>query len=669
MTHMREKMPQQGTSSFTRVSFPRVSKVVLRNFTLFTRQREVTVEVTDGVFCLAGANGLGKSTFLLAVTFGLTGIVPERSFASVDSYYSDSKEFSSDFFSGRIGEHDRDTAEISLTVKVGERSLTLTRGMFETNQLRAFVIRDHRDTVVFDAADMSPTDRHRRYEQEIVSRSGLSSFEQLVFLQHFVLMFDERRHLLFWDPRALEQTLYLAFGIAPGEASQADALRQKIQKAESLARNANWQASELRKKINSLVETSKKVSGRRLDKLEDKLQTLEKAKNAAQSRVDRIKGDLDDVQVTLADLSAKQTGLQARYTQMFSNHVAKTATIAMHPVVVASKRDGSCSICGSSGAEVIRGIETRVTGQSCPLCGSTLGDTEQKKGLATLRKLDSELDTVSQRLAEVTAKRQRLLGELDECSHGLQKAQVALDGFATENAEILNQVRIKASPGVQDLVNEYTRHMNNHLNVKVQKYKERDEHKRKLDALRRDLQVRYSQAEGVFLPMFKDLAGSFLGIDLDIRLTPTASAGLSLVLDVRGSPRKQHHQLSESQRFFIDIALRMALAQFMSSPDAPAGLYIDTPEGSLDIAYETRAGQMFSQFASKGYSILMTANINGSRLLTAMAEQCGARRMHVQRMTTWTDLSDVQQKEDRLFEEVFKKIKEALGKGGKRAQG
>jgi DNA repair exonuclease SbcCD ATPase subunit len=131
---------------------------------LFTLEREVTVEITDGVFCLAGANGLGKSTFLLAVTFGLTGIVPDRAFESVESYYSDSKEFSSGFFSGRIGEHDRDTAEISLTVKVGEHSLVLTRGMFETNQLRAFQVLGHDGTVVLDTADMNPTDRHRKYE-------------------------------------------------------------------------------------------------------------------------------------------------------------------------------------------------------------------------------------------------------------------------------------------------------------------------------------------------------------------------------------------------------------------------------------------------------------------------------------------------------------------------
>jgi DNA repair exonuclease SbcCD ATPase subunit len=269
----------------------------------------------------------------------------------------------------------------------------------------------------------------------------------------------------------------------------------------------------------------------------------------------------------------------------------------------------------------------------------------------------------------VVAKRQRLLEELDKCSHALRKAQVAVDEFVTDNAAIIEQIRARASTGVQAVIDDYTTRMNDFLATKREKYKERDDYRRKLGALRKNLQVRYSAAEGIFLPIFTALAGSFLGIDLDVRFVTTPSTGVGLVLDMRGSSRRQYHQLSESQRFFIDIALRMALAQFMSSPEGPASLYIDTPEGSLDVAYETRAGQMFSQFARNGHGIVMTANINGSRLLTAMAEQCGPRRMHVQRMTTWTELSDVQQKEERLFQEVFAAIEKALRKGGKRVQG
>ena len=73
------------------------------------------------------------------------------------------------------------------------------------------------------------------------------------------------------------------------------------------------------------------------------------------------------------------------------------------------------------------------------------------------------------------------------------------------------------------------------------------------------------------------------------------------MLSLEDQARARSNDVSESQRFFLDIALRMALAEFMS-PDG-ATLLIDTPEGSLDITYEARAGQMFSDFAARGNAI------------------------------------------------------------------
>ncbi len=86
-------------------------------------------------------------------------------------------------------------------------------------------------------------------------------------------------------------------------------------------------------------------------------------------------------------------------------------------------------------------------------------------------------------------------------------------------------------------------------------------------------------------------------------------------LEVKSSARRHTYQLSESQRFFVDIALRMALINHMSSKSTKGVLLIDTPEGSLDIAYENRAVDMFADFVELGYGIIMTANINSSRLL------------------------------------------------------
>ena len=89
-------------------------------------------------------------------------------------------------------------------------------------------------------------------------------------------------------------------------------------------------------------------------------------------------------------------------------------------------------------------------------------------------------------------------------------------------------------------------------------------------------------------------------------------------------------------------------------------MLIDTPEGSLDIAYESRAGQMFADFVTQGYSVIMTANINTSHLLLKMAEMCGKDMMKIERMTDWTTLSIVQQQEQDIIKKAIDEIEKRL---------
>jgi ABC-type cobalamin transport system ATPase subunit len=178
--------------------------------------------------------------------------------------------------------------------------------------------------------------------------------------------------------------------------------------------------------------------------------------------------------------------------------------------------------------------------------------------------------------------------------------------------------------------------------------------------IQRTLQAQYAAAEQEFVPLFTKLAHLFLGMELDVQMEASDATGLSLVIAVRGTFRRQPHNLSESQRFFLDIALRMAITQFISSSEAKGGMFIDTPEGSLDIAYEKRAGDMLAQFVNSGHQVIMTANLNSSKLLLALAKNCKRERMQVSRMMDWADLSDVQIAESDLFEQAFSDISTAL---------
>ena len=125
------------------LNFPRVSRVQLRAFSLFVLQPDLDIEIPRRVFCLAGANGLGKSTFLSAVNYGLTGFVPDpdKTFLSSTEYLEHHRHkanYSDDFFSGRIVEKDREEAAITLSIEIGDTRAQITRGIFTPSGLREF---------------------------------------------------------------------------------------------------------------------------------------------------------------------------------------------------------------------------------------------------------------------------------------------------------------------------------------------------------------------------------------------------------------------------------------------------------------------------------------------------------------------------------------------------
>jgi ABC-type phosphate transport system ATPase subunit len=136
-------------------------------------------------------------------------------------------------------------------------------------------------------------------------------------------------------------------------------------------------------------------------------------------------------------------------------------------------------------------------------------------------------------------------------------------------------------------------------------------------------------------------------------------AGFGLEMRMNDQLRMQAESVSESQRFFLDIALRMALTEMITS--GPATLMIDTPEGSLDITYEARAGAMLARFVEGANRLIVTANLRSSELVLRLARLQTRANMQLARMTEWTDLSEVQQAEETLFTNAYESIEEALG--------
>jgi AAA domain len=637
-------------------NLPVLTKVQLQSFSLYRNHRSIDISVRPGVFCLAGANGLGKSSFLAAVNFAYTGIVasPRRSFRLVNDYYSDSLAYSRRYFDGRIEQEDRPEANVTLSFRIGTHGYQITRNLFEPEALRGLSIVDENGTNILDASNFDPAQRHVLYKNRIVEDCNLPSFEYFVFMQHFLLTFDERRHALFWDDRAANVALYLAFGVEPEDTITAERLRREIDSADSNARNAQWQATLARNRLNAVA--GKDVPG--LQELREAHERLIQRADDAREEVDLAQRAVQDAELKAAEESARHLALRREYDSVFSKRLVSHRDPAMHPTVRLSLAQHICDICGTESEEAMGAIEAALASHVCPLCSSPIQPSDEDVDVNELQQVDDDLAAAKMAVETAQARLDRLRADASRISQTAADTAEELSNFESSNSEQMSAL-LSSGPEIaqqrRELESEYRRAV-----------ERRDEHRGRRDALRDELDpllsaftAAYQEGETQFVPRFRRLAKRFIGLDLDVGLYQQKGT-YGLTLEVQGERRRETTELSESQRFFLDIALRMALAQHMSEHDSPAGLMVDTPEGSLDIAYEARAGDMFADFVHDGFNLVMTANINSSQLLIRLAERCGTDLMQLVRMTEWTPLTEVQAEEEDLFNRAYQQIETEL---------
>ena len=124
--------------------------------------------------------------------------------------------------------------------------------------------------------------------------------------------------------------------------------------------------------------------------------------------------------------------------------------------------------------------------------------------------------------------------------------------------------------------------------------------------------------------------------------------------------RQQSTNVSESQRFFLDQAFRMALIELFTSVSGSPTFYIaETPEGSLDLAYERNVANMYLEFSNAGHSIIITSNLNSSNFLqslyAAMDDEKSAGKRTLD-LLKYGKLTNVQNREKQEFDQRYSQL-------------
>lgn len=635
-------------------NFPIIKNIKINHFDIYRKKKYIDIDIDKNVFCLVGANGLGKSTFITIVNYALTGIVknPKRKFSSYGSlpkFYNDSKRFSGDYFDGRVNEDNYGLAEVVLTFTVDKYEYKIKRGFFDSDdELRAFSKKELETGQELITSDSELGDQ---YKKHIVSDLHLSEFAQFVFLQLHVFTFDETHQLLFWDESIMERVLYLFFGVDALKAKQADELRKKYNKYGSDARNLQSQITQTRNQLKEIENEKPTVDlnkSENIELYETHKMLLSETDNIMET-LSGISEKINHTELNISDFSLKATAKRSEYEAIFNKTLNNNIQIEKNPIIIQILNDLKLRICASKEYEdLVEQLITKIRGE----CGNISSDKDYYQ---ELQEIDSELSELSNKLKSAQDRRKRLIDEEAKHTQELDYKRLKIDEIEKDNDDLLRMIR-SSSDEKSPLIKNYEDQIERLSTQKDKAYKERDKAKKAMEPLEKELNQGYIEAESKFIPVFNRYAKSFLGLNININLI-LKKDGARLSIDIGDSLRSNAYQLSESQRYFIDIALRMALIELCTQSST---ILIDTPEGSLDIAYESRAGKMFADFSQGLNQSMLTANINSSQLLLELAHICKNERMQIERMTEWTELSDVQLAEIHRIEYAYDTIEKIL---------
>lgn len=640
------------------INLPNIVRLELTNFSLYC-ERNMIMDFSKPVSCLMGANGIGKSTLLNCINFAITGkIAPTgKKLKSIDAL-DRGNNYYLQYFDGRISEIDKDDASTRIVFMLGDKIIEIARNFFPSNSIFDYKL------------DGESRDPHN-YESDVVNFSNLCNYAQFVFLQLKVLTFDESRDCLFWNPSILTPTIFLCLGESVYNAERADVLSREIQKVNSRIRNVQWEISKQSARLTTLVEEKSKSEDNHRshytvedeasakNEYEDINTSLEEADSSYQGYLI----EQQKIYARITELTVEKVHLKKEYEVFYSELYSGKEHLYRSPIIMSLTSDG-CPICHAIHQKLPEHIEHAIEHNTCPLCGERIPEMTmgQSDIIDRLAKIDDNLTAIEDKLEKLILRQEtveKLIYDLKKRIEEFKKRKESIEekcySFLIDGkADDTWDSRIKA---LQDSISEIEIEKDKHI-------ENRDRLKAEYDSLCVSLERIYFKVQVDFLPIFKKFAKEFTGLDLDMTLISVTDDGRKMfkfTLQIDDTNRDNEFELSESQRFFIDIALRMAMVTFVCKrAGISTSMLIDTPEGSLDIAYETNAGSMFYEYIAEGQKMIITANLNSSGLIQTLAERTKLPKFELINMLKWAKLSSVQNTHFELFEASISTIEGKL---------
>ncbi len=638
------------------ISLPIYHQISIDNYQMFPGDKDspgLTHTFGPGLHLVAGVNGLGKSTLLLALYHGVVGPASIKN----DEYGVPRPEIVPRRFLDRFRKRVADAARSSTLI------IRFSLGSDEFS-----VCRSLNDLSIIDWSlnDISQPAEEDNYESAVIAAMCVSSFADVLILLNLVVFMFEERSLLIWTPLAQRNVLRALF--MPPEKAEALAKRaQKVATCNSTYRNLLTIANRDRRKLNRLrtaLDIGDSVSAeyhslqKSIAKQAERLKELYALRSEADDARTECRSVLEVAKFNFDDYLREIEALKlTRVANAFPS-----SPDAGRYVVDRLLGDKSCLVCGAEDGPLVFRWIAAVTDGDCIVCGAP---QESQDSTTPLEAIDAE--RISQ-----------LENRLNSARQAMESAQREFDSKRSEYGAIqaqIDQLLIKRRADETRV-----KQLAGTLPPTPSELRALEERVASQDQTLNELKAEQTDAEDAFSAVFLEFQKTINNLADQIRErfsvriseflleraeisfnTTRASIGesgrsyewpafrLSMTSGTfdNPSPRLDRSEVSMSQGEFIDLAFRLALVE-VAAGNGPATLIFDAPEASLDALFMRRAGAFLARFAEHhdDNRLIVTSNLTNADMIPALfgayvAEAGDPSPLTIPRKERWSRVIDL----------------------------
>ncbi len=633
-----------------KILLPDIKSIHLKNFTLFPGNLDYKYEFVHGVNIVLGGNGMGKTTFVNLLRYGIIGLY--RKDFGFTRTYRDKKiekriELPEDYFTNRMDATIAvdDSAEMTIVFRLGDTQFEVKRDIHDFLLREVNLIENGKEILLkgevlrqskYERVDDDEKKRYLQfcYEEAVAKKANVYDFDDFIFLINEVLYFGEDRKLILWDEHGedIQERLSSKYFNDPNLDNKREEANRQTKYYNSLSRHRSEDIRAINKVIESIEFDS--PDKKKIKEFVDNLIKLQRKAEKKAEQLDRIhdlRESVDNEQRLLRKaintLEIEIDELDGEVSQL-KGVIAARAWIKPNPqyeIYLANiTKNEHCPMClqklSSNEAKRLKSEP-----DNCFLCDQEIRkpnalnpeikskENQLQKSLKEKQRIHTELVSNEERLESLDSDYRKINTDLYELNRKIRAAEHFVSKKSKEG---------ESSHELEPLLNEIAK-LETAKNEFSQKSKEE---KAKAAKLTKVLEEQNTKITQQLSKIFSTFAEKFLGVKGYLTYDDFQDGkGKRFTPVIDGTVRLHSEELSESQRYFVEHSYRMSLLHFFY--EKPSFFICETPDSSLDISYERNAADIFLQYLKRPNTLIITTNLNNSEFMNYIIDNAAKLRI------------------------------------------